>query len=361
MTSDGPITPSATASTHHHHRHHHHHHHVPRSTGSVRATSQPTPPREYTTTVNLEPLLRSVRQLPRYHLGSTLYAPRVHIPSAGAPPESAKFGYNTTPVPLPRFEGKENCTFTIRVPRFRIDASRREEICARRAVWGTGIYTDDSDPVVAAIHSGFIRGEWPEDVDVSLLDLEISGHHQHAPKSIDGMSNITSKSPVLANGSAKRKSSLQNGEKETDQLQESDQSKLKLPPVPPSDKDLHITLLILPPLERYEPSVMYGLKSRSWGDNHDGMSFKVERIEWVDEGAAKGEERGGVARRKRLKNMIESGRICTALTMQARNNLKLVRLKGGGIPKGPANPAAASTRTATATAPAAAKVVEGVS
>lgn len=128
--------------------------------------------KEYSTTVNLEPLLKSVSHLPRYHLGSTLYAPRIEMPSSRAPPESSKFGYNSTPVPIPRFDGKENCTFTIRVPRFRIDSSHREEICARRALWGTGVYTDDSDPVAAAIHSGFIRGEWAEDVDVSMLNLE---------------------------------------------------------------------------------------------------------------------------------------------------------------------------------------------
>ena len=37
---------------------------------------------------------------------------------------------------------------------------------------------------------------------------------------------------------------------------------------------------------------------------HDGMSFKVEGISWVDEGAGRGEERGGEARRKRLKALM---------------------------------------------------------
>lgn len=232
------------------------------------------------------------------------------------------------------------------------------------------MYTDDSDPVAAAIHSGFMRGEWSEDVDVSMLDLEIKDYHQHAPKSSDGMSNITSKNSTLANGSAKTRSAVQNGETDAEKP-ESESSKPKIPPVPPPDKDLHITLLILPTLERYESSVMYGLKSRSWGGNHDGMSFKIERIEWVDEGRAKGEERGGEARRKRLKNMIQSGRICTALTMQTSKNqgqgqgqkAKFVRLKGGMLPQKPSSidatataSAAATTTTATTT-----KAVEGVS
>lgn len=180
-------------------------------------------------------------------------------------------------MPIPRFEGKENCTFTIRVPRFRIDPSHREEICARRALWGTGIYTDDSDPVAAAIHSGYIRGEWGQDVDISMLDLEIKEGYHHAPQPPAG-------GPT---------------------------GKPAIPPVPPANKDLHITLLILPRLERYESSLMFGVKSRNWEGTHDGMSFKVERIEWVDEGSTRGEERSGAARRKRLRNMMQTGRIST--------------------------------------------------
>jgi hypothetical protein len=73
-------------------------------------------------------------------------------------------------------------------------------------------------------------------------------------------------------------------------------------PVPPmKDMDLHLTLLILPQLERYASSVWNGVKSRTWGGNHDGVSFKIERMEWVDEGrATRYEERGGAARRKRM-------------------------------------------------------------
>ena len=39
------------------------------------------------------------------------------------------------------------------------------------------------------------------------------------------------------------------------------------------------------------------------------MSFKIEKIAWVDEGAARGEERGGEARRKRLKALMGSRKI----------------------------------------------------
>ncbi|KAJ5437653.1 hypothetical protein N7445_006197 [Penicillium cf. griseofulvum] len=281
-----PADPSAA---HHHHQHHHHrHHHVPRP-AIIPAAS---PIREPRTTVNLEPLLSSVAHLPRHHLGSTLYTPRISTPTAKSSLESSKFGYTTTPQPLPRFEQRENCTFTVRVPRFRINQSHREEICARRALWGTGVYTDDSDPVAAAIHSGFIRGAWGDDVDESMLDLEIKDSYQHAPPP-----------EATTNGDSPTKGP-------------------RLPQLPPTDKDLHITLLVLPRVEQYDSTLLFGLKSRKWDGRHDGMSFKVHAVDWVDEGVARGEERSGEARRKRLRTLMQTGRICTGPTMAKMDELR---------------------------------------
>ncbi|KAJ5822432.1 hypothetical protein N7447_004772 [Penicillium robsamsonii] len=287
-------TSPADPSAHHHHpHHHHHHHHVPRP-AAIPAAS---PIREPRTTVNLEPLLSSVAHLPRHHLGSTLYTPRIGTPTAKSSLDSSKFGYTTTPQPLPRFEQRENCTFTVRVPRFRINQSHREEICARRALWGTGVYTDDSDPVAAAIHSGFIRGAWGDDVDESMLDLEIKDTYHHAPPpeaTPDGTS--PTKGP-------------------------------RLPPIPPTDKDLHITLLVLPRVAQYDSTLLFGLKSRKWDGRHDGMSFKVHAVDWVDEGVARGEERSGEARRKRLRTLMQTGRICTGPAMAKMDELRRSRVQ----------------------------------
>ncbi|CDM37203.1 Histone deacetylation protein Rxt3 [Penicillium roqueforti FM164] len=281
-------SPAESPAAHHHHPHyHHHHHHVPRLT--IPVTS---PIREPRTTVNLEPLLSSVAHLPRHHLGSTLYTPRISTPTAKSSLDSSKFGYTSTPQPLPRFEQRENCTFTVRVPRFRINQSHREEICARRALWGTGVYTDDSDPVAAAIHSGFIRGAWGDDVDESMLDLEIRDTYQHAPPP-----ETTPEGEAPAKGP-------------------------RLPPIPPTDKDLHITLLILPRLAQYDSTLMFGLKSRKWDGRHDGMSFKIHAVDWVDEGVARGEERSGEARRKRLRTLMQTGRICTGPAMAKMDELR---------------------------------------
>lgn len=203
------------------------------------------------------------------------------------------------------------------------------------------MYTDDSDPVAAAIHSGFIRGEWGEDVDVSMLDLEIKEQHQHAPHltngttkdglSINGNSTTANgTTPSTSSGTKSDTTKTQSNNSSPDepppQPQPTDhgtKSTKRMPPIPPPDKDLHITVLVLPTLEHYQSSVMYGIKSRPWGGNHDGMSFKVEKIDWVDEGASKGEERGGAARRKRLKKLMDTGRICTPNGLKGKRGVEL--------------------------------------
>ena len=205
----------------------------------------------------------------------------MRLPSSRASHGTLKFGFVTTPNPLPRFEGKENCTFTVRVPRLYLSNAEREQICLRRALWGVDIYTDDSDPVAAAIHAGWIRGEWADDVDLALLDIGSGEDPATGPKTshVDPKSSL-----VLTRPPAK-------------------------PVTPPAGMDLHLTLLILPTLQSYASSVAHGLRSRGWGDTHDGMSFQIQEVAWVDEGIASVEERGGEARRKRLKAMMSTAKL----------------------------------------------------
>ena len=68
------------------------------------------------------------------------------------------------------------------------------------------------------------------------------------------------------------------------------------PLLPPIGKDLHLTILILPALARYKGTIRQGIKSRDWGDDHTGASFLVLGLRWLDEGSARGRERGARAR-----------------------------------------------------------------
>ena len=230
-------------------------------------------------TVLSQEIRDSVKQFPRHHLGSQLYRPVLSLAKSALTLLNSKSGYNSRFKGIPLFEGKANCTFTIRVPRYYLSRDQRELICLDRNVYGTDIYSDDSDPVAAAIHCGWIRGEWPEEVDVSLFQpaSSMDGEHLHKDLSDAGIGDSKVPSVMIT--------PPQHG-----------------PIRPMPHHDLHITLLILPPLQRYASSVRHGLKSRSWGSNHDGMSFEIVNLKWVDEGDnSRGEERTAAARRGRVR------------------------------------------------------------
>ena len=224
------------------------------------------------TTIKNNEILESVRNLPRHHLGSVVYSPGLEPPTSKVSIGS-RLPYTTAPYIIPPCEGKENHTLTIRVPKFYLSRKHREQVCLLAAVWGIEIYSDDSDPLAAAIHSGWIRGDWGDIADFTMLEINPTAESKDAER----QSTLSAPPPV--------------------------------PMLPPPGKDLHITLLILPPLQQYPSRVNHGIKSRGWGPDHDGMSYRIEKIAWVEEKAERGERRNGEARRKRLKLMTGS-KVC---------------------------------------------------
>jgi hypothetical protein len=294
--ASNPLSQSSliTHPTHHHHHHHgahahqppHHHHHPPR----------PLPVfRKPTTTINSKQLIEEVAHHPRNHLGSHLYEADVSSLTVSAPSDPGS-SFVSTMKPIPDFSGQENSTYMVRVPRWYLTQSkeeieagepnRLEEICRRRQVFGTEVYTDDSDVVAAAVHSGWLKGDfgdWNEDLQ------EVCREEDHAE-------NVQDKEKEGAPKS-------QNGNTVRDESPLSLPSKPPKPVIPPSDYDAHITILILPPLETYASTTQHHILSREWSKDtpHDGMSFAIHRIDFVNEGAAgRSLQRGAKARKARL-------------------------------------------------------------
>ncbi|KAF2678658.1 Rxt3-domain-containing protein [Lentithecium fluviatile CBS 122367] len=248
--------------SHHHHHYHgapHHHHHTPRPTQPALPSPKLVPK-----THDIQDVLDEATKFPRRHLGSHLYEATTELPKPNSSLDD-QFGYASRPKQLPRFETNPiNCTFTIRVPRFHLKPRQRQQIVLQRHLWGARIYRDDSDPIAAAIHSGWIRGEWDETVDVNMLDPRIT-----APNDPFDAEDTLTKLPAA-------------------------------PVAPPADMDLQIDILILPRIQEYAGTVEYGISSRK-SKTHDGLSFMIHKIRWVEEGiGSRGQERTAAAMKRRL-------------------------------------------------------------
>ncbi|KAH5396376.1 hypothetical protein HBI32_202510 [Parastagonospora nodorum] len=262
LPQNGPGQP-----VHHHHHiqgtphhHHHHHHHAPRG-----GPQGPSPVTKMPIKVHdIQPVLDEAAKFPRRHLGSRLYETTTELPKPNSSLDD-QFGYASKPKRLPRFEVNPiNCTFTIRVPRFFLKPRQRQHIVLERHLWGARVYRDDSDPIAAAIHSGWIRGEWDETVDVTMLDPRIT-----APNDAKDADDILTKPPAA-------------------------------PVTPPTDMDLQIEILILPQLQEYEGTVEYGISSKK-GKAHEGLSFMINKVKWVEEAfGSRGQERTAAALKRRL-------------------------------------------------------------
>lgn len=250
-------------------------------------------------TISNKAVFDSIADRPREHLGDWIYAvdlkpARMQDPHTGRPP---RYPYSSTPKPLPMdvIRGKEGSTLMVKVGKQHLTASAREEITARRAVWGTDIHTDDSDVVAACIHGGWIRGEWPDDVDVELLGLD---------------EGVGADPKDLKNGKKTRGKDLAEPRPDPDYLD----APLKTGPVAvPEGRDMHVMVTILPKLEKYTSTVRFGIKSREWGgkmrdgqrSSHDGLSFMIKSVRFLTNGAGAQSRLRGQARRERMRKAMQ--------------------------------------------------------
>lgn len=165
---------------------------------------------------------------------------------------------------LPSLEGHENSVLYVRIARKYLSRATNTGVRERR-LWGTDIYTDDSDVVAVLYHMGFLPPE-----------------SNYSENGYDQDKNIT---PAGI------------------------QAEL--------DGDCLVTLVALPRLERYVGSYRNGLYSRTWVRvPHDGASFQVVSVRFVSRGSGPFESSGlslgsrvadGVGRRDYYNNIITNG------------------------------------------------------
>ncbi|KAI6763852.1 hypothetical protein HG530_007641 [Fusarium avenaceum] len=272
-----------------------HHHHPPRPMHPHQhqplkqpvANAAPIIPPKLKTIVKTRAVLESVSDLPRHHLGDFIYEPGLK-PARLVPSHSSHRAFTSNPKPLPweLIKNKENCTLTIKIARIHLSPTSREEITSRAFLWGTDIYTDDSDVVAACIHSGWIKGEWAEDVDNSTLDIDQGTTDKRRKKPANSSVDLDSEGLIAAPPTSGPM------------------------PIPPQ-RDLHVNILILPRLVKYYASTRHGITSREFGGEyghrhavHDGISYMIKSVRWVENGAQPQARLRGKARRERMRKAM---------------------------------------------------------
>jgi len=107
-----------------------------------------------------------------------------------------------------------------------------------RKIWGTDVYTDDSDILAACIHSGWLR--------------------------------LGSTAPLFSQQPSSEKGDRSSSKRQTKK------------PATNKHRSLKITIVVAPKLIKYEGSLRAGVRSRCWGNSHDGVSYAIESVELVE-------------------------------------------------------------------------------
>lgn len=122
----------------------------------------------------------------------------------------------------------------------------------KRQVWGTDVYTDDSDILALLVHSGWLRVTRRE-------------RRRRAGQRGAGADAIRRARVV--------------GEERIETVQSAPAAAEGGEATPASARAIKVTLGVVPPLIRYQGIERQGIRSRSWGNGHDGVSLRVEKVE----------------------------------------------------------------------------------
>ncbi|KAG2173231.1 hypothetical protein INT43_004605, partial [Umbelopsis isabellina] len=155
-------------------------------------------------------------------------------------------------VQLPVLENQENAILEVRIPSWCL--TYENKMVKKRALWGTDIYTDDSDIVAMILHTGQYDASYQEPQVKLNSDVLLAMSGTAAvvePRRLEVGKNVP-------------------------------------------DHDVSVMLRVLPKLQRYTGTIRHHLKSRQWGGNHDGLSIYVEKVELLPRGEARAKGRGAL-------------------------------------------------------------------
>ncbi|GAA6011815.1 hypothetical protein JCM8202_004160 [Rhodotorula sphaerocarpa] len=122
----------------------------------------------------------------------------------------------------------------------------------KRQVWGTDVYTDDSDILALLVHSGWLR--------VTRRERRRRAGEKGAGADAIRRARVEGEERIEAAGAGGESGSILTAA---------------------TAMAIKVTLGVVPPLVRYQGIERQGVRSRNWGNGHDGVSLRVENAELV--------------------------------------------------------------------------------
>jgi hypothetical protein len=132
----------------------------------------------------------------------------------------------------------------------------------KRRLWGTEVYTDDSDVLAMLVHSGWVK------VDVPYTTATATTNSRAGDKD-------------KLNGTAatdQRDEETSHSQKTTEEHVEATTTSTPTATGKSTSRSLRVTLRVAPRLVRYFGTLRAGVKSRGWGNTHDGVSLLIEDV-----------------------------------------------------------------------------------
>lgn len=192
----------------------------------------------------------------------------------------------------------------------------QQDSLINRKLWGTDVYTDDSDIIAMCLHAGWLQGPVLQDVPSyvppgkamlrwrqmtqAYADQGLELESADKPKQIGNIDDIESKT-------TSRSERLS------------------------STADLSVMIRIAPKLIAYKGSQRSGVQSRNWGNGHDGVSLVIEGVTLKESGYASG-ERGLRNAKHRIDHLARLKTLAMiAIDASTAEDDLINKVQGGGL------------------------------
>lgn len=222
--------------------------------------------------INNDDVLDIASKFPRKYLGSILYSSyplrsSYEYYSFYKGPKVEESRKNDLVPLLPELDEYINSIVTVRITSYDLTNIKNNPSYNKRSIWGTDIYTDDSDILLMLKHNGFLP--IVDDEESSKEDLkQTPGNKSNNQNISQSVKNFRQFINIISG-------------------------------------DIHVDLIVLPKLNEYKGIYRNGINSRSWLTSHDGVSLAIYGVRYGEKNSSIDNINNGELKRNKLKEYIE--------------------------------------------------------